>query len=1026
MRATDIVLNGDRGSISFNRVFRSMDTNAGPFGIGTNNNYSHLLSVGNFFKGVCKCITLVMPDGNQFLYTETGTNTFTNSTIPSLIGSQITVPSSGTYHLRWKDGSVYQFTTISGPLLAFLTSTADRNGNTTTLVRGNSSQPSQITQIVDPVGRALTLTYDSTNRITQITDPISRTVQYTYNSQGTLATVTNAAGGVTTYAYDTSNNLIKTTDARGVVVMQNTYDSNGRVIQQVQADGGVVNFAYTLLNSLVPTSPVLQTVVTDPLGNQTTYRFDPNQNLLSVTDPTGQVRVFNHSLQQNNLVTSATGGGTCPVCGDPGAGDLAFTYDSIGNILTKTDSLGGTTTTTYDPEFGQVTSIKDPMGNVYKYTYDSSGNLASATGPNGDATSYVVNSFGQNVQVTDPIGKQTAISYDSFGNRSSTTNALGNKITFLYDAVSRLVQKVDPLGGTSTLTYDLLDRKTSRTDPLGHTVQLTYDPVGNLLSFTDESGIKTTFTYDAMGRLLTKTDPRGKTDTRTYDFNGNLAKFVDRVGLASTFTYDALNRLSGESYQDGSTVKRSYDARGRLLEAMDSVGGTFDFAYDADGHRTSSSSQFGTIQETYDLAGRVTSTQVSGQSAVTYAYDGAGNVLNASQPAASATLAYDARNRLTSISRPDGVSTQGTYDAVGNLLTLTHSGGQGIAMPLTYSYDAASNRSSYGTNFSQPHAVANTFDSDNRLTASGGTSYTYNDNGSLTSSTDTTGTTANVWDARNRLASISMPGGQKTTFLYDFLGNLIQQSDAGPTLNLTQSFVLDDLTNVAYISRSNGDSVSVLVGRTIDQDLAVTHASGQVEYKLGDAINSTQATVDQNGKLVSSFAYEPFGATTATSTYPFQFTGRVPATAGLYYYRARFYCPSVGRFVSEDPLGLTGQDSLLYKYAGNSPVQRTDPTGLKRSCRDLCDFLLGGGGTAICGGVIAGLGWTGVGAFAGVVGCFIVFGGSAYYGCDAGCEPDPPPQPPPQCHVPFNPRGFNNNGPCPSCHGGGMGGTGLH
>jgi RHS repeat-associated protein len=996
VRATDIVLNGGRGPIAINRVFRSMDTNAGPFGIGTNNNYSHLLNVGNLFQGKCKCLTLVMPDGNQFLYSETGTNTFTNSTVPSLIGSQITIPSTGIYNLRWKDGSVYQFTSIGGPLLAFLTSTADRNGHTTTLVRGNSSQPSQITQIVDPVGRALTLTYDSTNRITQITDPISRTVQYTYNSQGTLATVTNAAGGVTTYAYDTSNNLIKTTDVRGVVVMQDTYDSNGRVIQQVQADGGVLNFAYTLLNSLVPTSPVLQTVVTDALGNQTTYRFDPNQNLLSVTDPTGQVRVFTHSLQQNNLVTSVTGGGTCPVCGNPGAGDVSFTYDSIGNILTKTDGLGGTTTTTYDPVFGQVTSITDPLGHIYKYTYDGSGNMLTATDPNGNAASYAYNSFGQLIQSTDALGGTTTRSFDSFGNQATVTNALNNKITYTYDAVSRLLQGTDPLGRTNTLTYDSLDRPLTRKDPLGHVVSATYDPAGNLLSMTDESGNTDSFTYDAMGRALTRTDARGKTDTRAYDHNGNVIKFVDRRGQTGTFTYDALNRVSGEKYQDGSTVSRSYDARGRLLEVVDSVAGTFDFAYDADGRRTSASSPFGTIQESYDATGKVTSTQVAGQPTVTYSYDAAGNVLNASQPNASVALAYNARNRLTTITRPNSVSSQYTYDAMMDLLSLTHSGGQGVQLPLTYSYDAANNRSTYTGNFAQPLAVANTFDTDNRLTGSGATSYAYDDNGSLTSSTDSTGTTTYAWDARNRLASISAPSGQKTTFLYDFTGSLIQQTDAGPTLSLTQSFVLDDLTNVAYISRSNGDSVSVLAGRTIDQDFAVVHANGQVEYKLGDAINSTQATVDQNGKLLSSLSYEPFGKTTTTSTYPFQFTGRVPVTAGLYYYRARYYCPAVGRFISEDPLGLASGDSLAYKYTRNNPVNRTDPSGLLSECGKCQAFYTADLGVGCLGVSLIIAAFTmGIGLVVGGAVCAIAAATAPILICDGVCNP--PPAPPPSC-----------------------------
>jgi RHS repeat-associated protein len=1004
VRATDIVLEGGRGSVSINRVFRSMDTNPGPFGIGTNHNYGHLLSTQNFIKGICQCLTLVMPDGNQFLFNETGANTFTNSTIPSLIGTQITIPTAGIYNLRWKNGTVYQFSTSSqGALLAFLNTITDSNGNTITLVRGNSSQPSQVTQITDAVGRSLTLTYDSTNRITLITDPIGRTVQYTYNSQGTLATVTNAAGGVTTYAYDTSNNLLKTTDARGVVVMQDTYDSNGRVVQQIQADGGVLNFAYTLLNSQVPTSPVLQTIFTDGLGNSTTYRFDSNQNLLSVVDPTGQSRVFNHSLQQNNLVTSVTGGGTCPICGSPGAGDVSFTYDSMGNILTKTDSLGNTTTTTYDPTYGQVTSITDQLGNVYKYTYDASGNMLTATDPNGNTTTYSYNSFGQTLQVTDPLGGKTTRTYDSFGNRTTSTDQLNHTSNFTYDGVSRVVQGVDPLGRTFAMTYDAMDRLLTRKDPQGHVITFTLDPNGNILTQVDESGNTLTFTYDPMNRLLSKTDPRGKTDTRTYDFNGNLTKFVDRRGQVSTFTYDGLNHLLGESYQDSSKVSRSYDARGRLLEVIDSVGGTFDFVYDADGRRTSSSGPFGTIQQSYDAAGKVTSTQVAGQSAVAYTYDATGNLLTASQPAASATLAYDTRNRLTSITRPNGVSSQYTWDAAKDLLSLTHSGGQGIDVPFTYTYDAASNRSTYSTNFSQPQAVANTFDSDNRITKSGSTSYTYDDNGNLTTSVDSTGTTTYAWDTRNRLTSISAPSGQNTTFVYDFLGNLTQQSDAGPTLNLTQSFVLDDLTNVAYIARNNGDSVSVLAGRTIDQDLAVVHASGQVEYKLGDAIDSTQATVDQTGKLVSSFSYEPFGKTTTTSTYPFQFTGRVPVTAGLYYYRARYYCPAVGRFVSEDPLGSASGDTLLYKYTGNNPVNRTDSSGRLSDCGK-CNLALGGGMTVLCGiGAIAGaaacVGTAGIACPVAVAVwtslCAVVAVGGPILLCDGICNP--PPEPPKSC-----------------------------
>jgi RHS repeat-associated protein len=108
----------------------------------------------------------------------------------------------------------------------------------------------------------------------------------------------------------------------------------------------------------------------------------------------------------------------------------------------------------------------------------------------------------------------------------------------------------------------------------------------------------------------------------------------------------------------------------------------------------------------------------------------------------------------------------------------------------------------------------------------------------------------------------------------------------------------------------------------------VVHVGGQVEYGLTDAVNSTVATVDQSGAQKGRFTYEPFGQTTAANTnYPFQFTGRVLASSGLYYYRARFYNAATGRFISEDPIGFSGGPNS-YSYGRNSPANFGDPLGL--------------------------------------------------------------------------------------------------
>ncbi len=290
LRKTDIGINGPRGSISIQRIYRAGSGNPGPFGIGTSHNYGYQLALFAFLQGQ-GVITLVMPDGNQFPFNLQADGTFTNSTIPSLRGAVMTSPAGSTTTLKWKTGTTYQFQTSAlGGREAFLTAITDPNGNTISLVL-NPSQPLQITQITDAVGRSLNLTYDGFNRITQISDPIGRTVQYTYNSQGTLATVTDPAGGVTSYSYDSNNNLTTVTDARGVTVAQNTYDANGRVVQQTRADGGAFAASYTLLNPATPsTSPVLSATVTDPQGNQSSHRFSATGLLTDLTDAAGQIR----------------------------------------------------------------------------------------------------------------------------------------------------------------------------------------------------------------------------------------------------------------------------------------------------------------------------------------------------------------------------------------------------------------------------------------------------------------------------------------------------------------------------------------------------------------------------------------------------------------------------------------------------------------------------------------------------------------------------------------------------------------
>jgi RHS repeat-associated protein len=925
VQATDIAISGGRGSIAVQRIFRTGSNLPGPFGIGSNHQYAYQLSLLGLLRGMGQVI-LILPDGNQVPFSQQPNGTFTNSTVPAFRGVVLNASPFGTAALRWKDGTAYQFESASvGPTIAYLTGITDANGNTITLSL-NPNVPGQLTRITDPVGRSLMVNYDGFNRVLSVVDPIGRTVQYAYNDQGMLASVTDPVGGVTRYSYDLQNNLTSITDARGVVVAQDTYDANGRVVQQLRGDGGAIHVKYDLLNGgSSPSLPVVHAQVTDPQENVTHHRFSPTGLLIDVIDAAGQARTIGRDSQHSDAVTSVTGAGDCEVCPRTSGGDQSMALDENGNVLSQTDALGNATHLIYEPNFNKVSSVTDALGNITRFTYDPNGNLASKTDANGHKTSFSYNTFGQVATVTDALNQVSRFSYDDFGNLISMTDPLGNVTAVQYDAVSRPVATVDALGRKTTTVYDALNRVVSRTDAKGGNTAFAYDEVGNLLSVTDAQGHKTSFAYDALNRLLTRTDPLGKSDSRTYDKNGNLIQFVDRRGQISKFFYDSLNRLVSETYQD-STVTRSYDSNGRLAEVNDTAGGQFGFSYDDAGRLLKSTSPVGSVQYAYDAAGRTVSRQVVGQPSLQYIYDAVGNMLSAALPQASARFQYDARNQIASISRANGVTSQYQYDPAGRLLSLIHSGPSGVINAQAYSYDAVGNRISYATDLGQPlitQPVNSTFDAANRLVTSNGSAFTYDTNGNLSSTADSSGTTTNTWDSRNRLQGISAPTTQ-AAFHYDFGRNLISQSVNGSP----RQYVLDDLTNVAAINE-NGDLENVLAGRAIDEHISITHATGQTEYGLTDAINSTLEDVDGVDNLLGSFSYDAFGqGTTRQAGFPFYFTGRVPVAQDLYYYRARFYDASSGRFISEDPLSFNGGDSNLFRYVSNAPTLLTDSRGL--------------------------------------------------------------------------------------------------
>jgi RHS repeat-associated protein len=421
-------------------------------------------------------------------------------------------------------------------------------------------------------------------------------------------------------------------------------------------------------------------------------------------------------------------------------------------------------------------------------------------------------------------------------------------------------------------------------------VNYTYDLDGRLTQVTDGTGTYS-FTFDNMGRLIGTTSSysflsgRNFRTSYSYDKASNRIGFTDPEGGSTTYVYDTLNRLQ------------------TLTPPSVFTTGSFGFSYDALSRRTQITRPNNvTTDYTYDNLSRLLSVlhQLSGNNidGTTYTVDNAGNRTAKTDQHAGVTsnYGYDAIYEVTSVTQATNTTESYTYDPVGNRL------------------------SSLGIS---PY----TFNTSNELISTPNATYTYDNNGDTTSRTDSGGSTNYTWDFENRLTSITLPGNPGTvSFKYDPLGRRIYKSSSSAT-----SIYAYDGDNLIEETNSAG-SVVARYAQTqyVDEPLAMLR-SGATSYFETDGSGSTTSLSNASGTLAQTYTFDSFGKTTNSSgslTNPFQYTSReLDGETNLYYFRARYFDPNVGRFISEDPLSWS-VGTNYYSYVQNSPLNLLDPSGL--------------------------------------------------------------------------------------------------
>ena len=760
---------------------------------------------------------------------------------------------------------------------------------------------------------------------------------YTYNGRGQILTENASRTDITdttTYAYYTDTtathrvgDLWKITNALGHVTQITTYDAAGRPLSITDANGAVTKLTYT------PRGWV-QTLV--KAGQTTTYTYDGVGQVTKISLPDAREYAYAYDpAHRLTSITSKTGE------------KLSFTLDKLGNRLSETlTDASGVVATQYRQTFDALGKLQQSIASIQgvdaitAYTYDVEGNLAEETSPTGRTTGYSYDALNRLIQEQESLNGLpvvTAHSYNAQG-VATQTKAPNNATTqYTVNGFGEILTEISPDRGT--LTY-------------------TYDAAGNVKTLKDARAVTLGYTYDALNRLIKVTTPTAAQNiTYTYDANttltactygkGRLCKVVDQSGTTA-FAYDAQGNVVKRAYQTSGVTyvtDFAYDANGNLLKIT--LPGSRHITYTRDTERrvTSISTVLGgaTVavlsSATYRPDGQASRVGYSNGETVSYGYDASGHrtAVTRTIAAANENYVWNLEGELTGRTA-SAVSRTYQYDSLRRLIQET-----GIPANQSFVYDANGNRRGNGSNIYTYLANSNRMARRNNIDMARDASGNHTSNGLGQTYT---------WDGYGHLAQVTLNGVKKATYLYNYQHQRSHKQLWNGTTSLGTTIYHYDLQGHPLLETSTGGVVQAVYlhdGNSVP--LAIVQAANspynntaqdKIVYLHPDHLGTPRLGTDAAKRIV--WKWEPtdaFGATAAQqdpdadgkqTIVNLRFPGQYyDAESGLHQNWHRTYDPSLGRYISSDPIGLAGGVNT-FGYVGQSPLVAKDPTGLCPQC----------------------------------------------------------------------------------------------
>lgn len=834
--------------------------------------------------------------------------------------------------------------------------------------------------------------YDNIPNLVEVIRDYGRlnySTKFVYDSYHNVISATDSKGNITKFNWSSDGkSLDSMEDAEGNITHYTYYESNGNIktVKVSPTVGEYVTTEYTYDDYGYPKSIKYPINKFDEANiyAETHVEYDILGNLIAKTDANG-VKI-NYTYDNCNLLTDVSN----PNYPTDTSKWVKYQYDNNHRLqyIYYTNQAGRNHIQyTYTP-LNHIKDIIYPDGTEDNYIYDSCGRLSQVKYSNGDWVKYEYDIKNQLVKTSYSDSKVVTYAYDKYGNRTEMRDERG-LVTYTYDNLNRLSKESEP-GTTTAYTeywYDSENNIEHIKPPKIDMASYTYDKVNNVKTVDDDSyvGGETTYHYNGLNQVTKVIYPNGTGEYYTYDKAGRVRKIDYGGSIAYEYDYypnGNLKQTVKTSSTENYTIDYDYDALDQLIkyEQKDTSGlvkKVEEFEYDPMGNRITSTKNGILSEYTYDVHNKLT--QLKNQGAYgtqNYAYDGRGNMKTTNQ---GKNLSFNAQGLLESVSWSGG-SASFKYDGGGRRYSQVLNGETinyhlDIGWQTLYETDGTGNvkrefinglktiavKEGSETKYNYHDQLGSTVYMRNDTTTEEyayepfGCSdlviddFCYNDSPlyhdwKVYSDSSYTGTVSHEVDpdSQNGYMSVQSDDGTYFAISYGDLNNIkINKNIVSFKYRTSQrmkfyvrvgSKYLEynfGLAGEPYVTQSGIYYIIPMGTQTMDGNWR--YFERDVEKDLKEGFGLDFEFINRfciRGGEYSLDDLWVMGQDTSGNTR--KFTDEDEDTTGLYYLRARYYDPTIGRFISQDSYRGNLFDPLSlnrYIYCKNNPLKYVDPSG---------------------------------------------------------------------------------------------------